>query len=502
MNQLSLNVINLFFLKLSDIRDIIRASQTCRQWRKAFQKHIDKYKFDLRPYHYKLRNRDLVHLKGCKHIILPSTITDKGIKYLYVKNQPLHTIELYNSSITDACFKYLSGVKNIILYDCLYITDKGLKYLSGVESISINHCYGITHFGYQYLRGIKSAHFQGYDVTNEKLIALFSNNPIIEQYPPSFTEKIKALFKPDPQQEITASSQYDCLSFRFCNSLSSAPFKYIKNVHTLEFYHCDNITDDHIAHIEGIKKIKLSGCKLITDKTLANLTETEDVDLEECANISDKGLWYLGKARRINLQSCILITDSGLHNLKSVEHLNILGCNNITEDGVKYIGSQLKSIKVSLAKITKDGLECVKGINDIELQLHLLTSNIRFIHLKDCKKLNLYIHTISKKNSDNELKHLSNIPILSIHLKYFPVTDFGLSHLSNAKKVSLECCRLITDDGMAYLKNVNEIEIMRCKLITDITLSHFMDTHTIKMDEFRSNSTSFTAKKNEIIMHP
>jgi hypothetical protein len=150
MNTLSIDIISVIFEYL-DTKELIWASRTCKNWRRAFIKYLPKYKLNLSSYGDKITDADLFHLKGVHAINLYhcQKITDAGLIHL----KGIHTIRLdYCHQITDVGLAHLKGVHNINLHNCYNITDVGLVHLKGVHTIDLCYYNWITDVGLQILK--------------------------------------------------------------------------------------------------------------------------------------------------------------------------------------------------------------------------------------------------------------------------------------------------------------------------------------------------------------
>lgn len=112
-----------------------------------------------------------------------------------------------------------------------------------------------------------------------------------------------------------------------------------------------------------------------------------------------------------------------------------------------------KGIDLSYTDIDDDGLECFRGIKNI--------------NLSRCRKV-----------TDDGLQHLQGVHTISLR-RCENISNFGLKHLRGVHTIDLSGCYWISDFGLQHLRGVHTINLSGCNWLSKFSLQHLRGAHTI-----------------------
>jgi hypothetical protein len=180
----------------------------------------------------------------------------------------------------------------------------------------------------------------------------------------------------DGLKELKAFKHLKNLSFFFCENITDAGMKHVKELTTLETLSLTNtgVADDGIAELKGLKNLKTlytAGSIFMTDKsakTIGTFANLESLTLP--STITPKGVKDLAGLKK--LKSLYIggatLSDEAVKdiadNMPQLEGLNLgtLAGNGLTDESVPHLArlKKLKTLSIIGAKLTDTGLKSLQ----------------------------------------------------------------------------------------------------------------------------------------------
>ena len=305
-----------------------------------------------------------------------------------------------------------------------------------------------------------------------------------------------------------------------CHAVTEAGFACLRHSRHSRLAHLklatSNVTTSWLAHLVDlpITRLDLSGCTAIEDAGLAFLAKLPltDLDLTSCEELTDGGLAHLADLQltRLVLNRCGRTTEAGLWHLTRLplvdfsydvgdmtaaglallaqlsQHLCLCASDNFTDVGLQHF-ARLPVTELRLSNVEHPGrgvFVCLARLPLKRLAVPVsdfvrgadLTA-LRGLRLTHLDLSNCYVTgglhnlagmaTLQKLNLpgcgivDDDLRHLTGLPLIELHLWDAFVTDDGLRHLAGLQltKLDLSCC-CIQGSGLRYLAGMPLSELI------------------------------------------
>ena len=244
---------------------------------------------------------------------------------------------------------------------------------------------------------------------------------------------------------------------------------FISNIDHLKFLKClsiNNLKNFDIGFLNlrelHIKSVPLiNGC--ITDKHIKQLTNLKILDISNNHDITNESIKYLDLVK-LNITNCDKITDEGIKHMINLKILNISGCKNlITDKGIKHLYLD-ELVFLSNIYITDYG---IKHMDLLCLQVNDNITNNGIKHMTNLKKLSVFYNNLI---GDEGIKNM-NLKILSISHNN-KITDNGIKHMQ-FHELYLNSNKIITDEGIKNsIDTMKIIDIRYTKHITNKYIQH------------------------------
>ncbi len=157
---------------------------------------------------------DFVHLEGLRELHMSGcrAVTDTAFAHL----RGIHTLDMSycdQDAITDAAFSHLVGIQRLSISHCFHTarTDAAFVHLRGIQLLNMSFCWQLTDAAFVHLRGIHTLYMGG------------------------------------------------CWQ----DTLTDAAFAHLRGIHTLVMDSCDQatLTGAGFAHLRGIRALGMRNCR-------------------------------------------------------------------------------------------------------------------------------------------------------------------------------------------------------------------------------------------------
>ena len=265
------------------------------------------------------------------------------------------------------------------------------------------------------------------------------------------------------------------INLKNCHNITDKGIGYLRNCHTLNLEGCQKITDVGLTKLGNCNVLYLSNCSGITDNGIKELCKCKELSFDSL-DISNNCLKNLN-CNKLSLFNCSKITDEGVKYGKNYKVLKLMYCDNITNEGIKNINCE--SLYLSNINVTDEG---IKNINCESLYLSDINVTDKGLkNLKGCKKVSLFACDLITDAGISELDcnyleifccrklsfskaHKYKFRQLKVS-NWIRINDEILQNFRGLEMVNVSKCN-ITDEGIFHLKNCKKVILVECFKIT------------------------------------
>ena len=261
-----------------------------------------------------------------------------------------------------------------------------------------------------------------------------------------------------------------------------------------------NISGLDFKYLYNIKRLDMSLCTQtsITDNSFEYLTSLVDLNLQGACghwqggnHFTDNMFDYLKNLNRLYIDDNNVITNNGIKKLINIKDLTIHNCSNIGNDGLASLTTLQKLSIYNLHRLTDDVFKNLTNIEELDITFGSIT-DIGISHLINIKRLHfLSCDKIKFKNFDR----LTKLYYLSI-CGGNNICDNDLITLSHIKNISLYGCK-INGLGIKYLMNCTIISIYESPIIDEQIDNLYKLYYLNQINIFRCSLISIN-KKTEL----